>query len=64
MASGSISFLLYKDDFDVIMVVTETDILQNDEKLNSEINSCIKKCHHRKNQASNVNIVIKFQAAV
>lgn len=44
MTSRSGHFL-YKYDFDAIMAVIHTDMLQNDEELNLEINSCIKNAY-------------------
>ena len=41
MVSGRSDFL-YEDDSDAIMAGTDADILQNDEELNLEINSCLK----------------------
>ena len=41
MDSGRNNFLC-KNDFHVIMAVTEADVLQNDDELNLEINTCTK----------------------
>ena len=50
-------FIIYKI-INIIYIIT-SNIFQNDEKLNLEINSCIKNTHQRTNQASNVNFVIQ-----
>ena len=47
MASGSSDFL-YEDAFDAIMAVLDADMLQNDEELKWNINSCIKNTPSKK----------------
>ena len=52
-------FIIYKI-INIIHIIT-SNMFQNDEKSNLEINSCIKNMHQRTNQASNVNLWYKLQ---
>lgn len=51
MDSGRNNFLC-KNDFHVIMAVTEADVLQNDDELNLEINTCTKNIPSKKKSIS------------
>ena len=45
MASGSSGFL-YEDEIDTVIIVIDADMLQNNEEMNPEINSCIKDIYY------------------
>ena len=47
MTACSSEFLV-ADDFDVVMPITNTDILKNDTKILSEVNSAVKTYHQRR----------------
>ena len=48
MTSGKADFL-YEDDLDAVLAITDADIFENDEDMESEIITCIKNLPSREN---------------
>ena len=63
MVSGR-SHFFYEDDFDAIMAGTDADILQSEEELNLEINSCLRNMPSKKKSSFKCHFCDKFCSSI